>query len=502
LGEYLGFSIWDSAYQQCVDIAEEQDYEYRCNAKEESFMKTTLSLCGALVLAMPGLLVATDYPLAFKTLDAQQAVSFPSGSLTYAMIQAGKPAGIHKAPPAISQHPLYGQIAAGPNQLLFRLDESKGNGKGYDRLIVDVNQNGDLTDDPVVSPVPPAGGSAAVSTLQQFLFGPIRAPENLKIGADRPVFFAQVYLFMTPGASIVSSPAATVGEMIVRPGWYLEATVNVNGKQHKVDLVDANCNFRLGDLDRPVTYRTGLNGNEDYWLFQGGDRFVVDREGATGVQSAIFDDKSCSFGPILYLDAKPYKATLAADCQSLSLDPWTEPLAELALQHGEQISSLQLAWEKTPGNWTLIEPGIENSKASVPPGNYRLYSAALKAKTASGEFLVMTGTKRVPAGGIKAVAGVTTPLPCGSPLQVSLSCQSSSALGTVSSGVLSALAQAFRGQSASEQTIQASILGAGGETYSVPYLIGNKGLRTPPEPTFSVLTADGKQVDSGTLEYG
>ena len=76
-------------------------------------MKKTLFLCGALFLAMPGLSVATDYPLAFKTLNAQQAVSFSFGTPTYAMIQAGKPAGIVKAPPAVSQHPLYGQIAAG-----------------------------------------------------------------------------------------------------------------------------------------------------------------------------------------------------------------------------------------------------------------------------------------------------------------------------------------------------------------------------------------------------
>ena len=46
------------------------------------------------------------------------------------------------------------RLRPGPGQLLFRLDESKGNGQGYDRLIVDVNRNGDLTDDPVVSTVP------------------------------------------------------------------------------------------------------------------------------------------------------------------------------------------------------------------------------------------------------------------------------------------------------------------------------------------------------------
>jgi hypothetical protein len=31
----------------------------------------------------------------------------------------------------------------------FRLDEPQGKGKGYDRLILDLNRNGDLTDDPV-----------------------------------------------------------------------------------------------------------------------------------------------------------------------------------------------------------------------------------------------------------------------------------------------------------------------------------------------------------------
>ena len=51
-------------------------------------------------------------------------------------------------------------------------------------------------------------------------------------------------------------------------------------------------------------------------------------------------------------------------------------------------------------------------------------------------------------------------------------------------------------------TIQASILGAGGETYSVPYLMsGNGGLRVPPGPTFAVLS-EGKQVDTGSMEFG
>jgi len=465
-------------------------------------MRTTVSLCGALLLAMPGLAVATDYPLAFKTLDAQQAVSFNFGSTTYAMIQAGKPAGIVKAPPAVSQHPLYGTIAAGPDQMLFRLDESKGTGQGYDRLIVDVNRNGDLTDDPVIRPVPPARGLPVISTLQQSIFGPIGAPDSLKIGADRPAFYAQVYLFMPPGAVAATGPNSTAGEIIVRPGWYLEAMVDAGGKKHKVDLVDADCNFKIGDAARATSYQSGLNASQANWLFEGGDRFLVDWNGSASIQSTLFDDQSSSFGPILYLDGKPYKATLAADCKTLSLDAWTEPMAELAVAHAEQISSLHVAWEKAPGDWVLLKPSVENGTAKVPPGNYRLYSVNLRAKTASGDSLVMSGTKRVPGASIKAVAGQATLFNCGAPLEVSVTAQPVRGVTSTSSGVLGSLATALLGQSGPAVSIQATILGAGGETYSVPYLMSsNGGLRQPPGPTFAVLS-EGKQVDSGSMEYG
>ena len=461
-------------------------------------MKNTLSLCGALLLAMPGLSAATDIPLVFKTLDAQQALSFPSGSSVYAMIQSGKPAGLVKEPPAISKTPLYGQISMGTGRLLFRLDESKGNGQGYDRLIVDVNGNGDLTGNPAVSMVPPPGGSTVITSPQQMIFGPVQAPDNFKIGTNRPAFFARVYLFTVSGLSVAGSPNITSGEILLRPGWYLEATINLDGKQHKVDFVDSDCNFHLGDPERPTFYQNAPNGKETNWSFQGGDRILVDWDGSGGLQSTLSARQSCSLGPMLYLDAKPYNATLAADCQTLSLNPWTEPLAELALQpRGEQVNSLQVAWEKTPGDWVLLEPGVVNGKAKVPPGNYRFYSVNLMGKTESGDTLLMSGTQRVPGSVIKAVAGESAPLKCGAPLQISLT-----STPATSTGIISGIIGSLTGQSADTQAIQASILGSGGETYSPPALFGAKEPRPMPAATFTVLAANGKKVDSGTLEYG
>ena len=98
---------------------------------------------------------------------------------------------------------------------------------------------------------------------------------------------------------------------------------------------------------------------------------------------------------MLYLGAKPYKAVLSADCKSLGLEPWSGPLAELALQpQGGQVGGIQLAWESAPGQWQLLQPGVENGKASVPPGNYRLYTTTIKAKTSPGGTLVVSGYKR------------------------------------------------------------------------------------------------------------
>jgi hypothetical protein len=46
------------------------------------------------------------------------------------------------------------------------------------------------------------------------------------------------------------------------------------------------------------------------------------------------------------------------------------------------------------------------------------------------------------------------------------------------------------------------VIGAGGETYSGFYLQDKGTLRQPPKPTFAVFTTDGKQVDSGNMEFG
>ena len=467
-------------------------------------IKTTL-LCGVVLTAIPFLAPAKDFPLEFKTLNAEEAMAFPGGSGISGTLRLDNPGDITKAPPAISKHPLYGQLSARTNRLWFRIDESNGDGKGYDRLIVDLNQNGDLTDDAAVARVEQPKPASVVSRPEIALFGPIPVPEGKKIGAWRPIYFAQMYLFPPPADAAANRNSSYLGQLRFKAGWYLETTVELDGVTRKVGVVDGNSNFRLGELNQPTTYQ---NGAETNWYFQGGDYFLVDNDGSGKFENSIGSSESAPFGPLLYLGAKPYKAVLAADSKSLALEPWTGPLAELALQpHGEQVNGIQVAWESVPGQWQLLQSGVENGKAQVPPGNYRLYTCMLKVKTTTGDTLNLSGYKRIPKDTTKAEAGASTPFKCGAPLEVKVT----SARDTRNSGSSapesgSFLDRFFSGSAGAEpvlqQLIQASVIGAGGEIYSGFNLQGKGNLRQPSKPTFTVVTTDGKQVASGNMEFG
>ncbi len=278
---------------------------------------------GAAVMAAALTATAEDFPLKFETIPAQDVLEFPGGSGTYGMLALAKPGKIKNEPKAVSKRPLYGecrQMPSGP-AFVFRLDESKGTGKGYDRLIVDMNQNGDLTDDAVAEPVSLAGQPQVVSpSMEEALFGPISAPADKRIAGGRPIYYAHLNVF---NRQILASANATgrnlfIGQMQFKAGWYLDTTVEMSGVKCKVGVFDGDSNLRLGDPWQPQTYRPAAGGGES-WYFQTGDSFLVDANGSGKFEADPFGSEFCPFGPVLYFGPTPYEASLAADtrpCES------------------------------------------------------------------------------------------------------------------------------------------------------------------------------------------
>ncbi|MGO8927100.1 MAG: hypothetical protein ACLQU3_09455 [Limisphaerales bacterium] len=450
-------------------------------------------VCGLVAIAAVVAASGEDFPLTFRTIPAKDVMSFPGGAGTYGQLGLAQPAKLRKEPKAMSRHPLYGVCRATPTgpAFLFRLDESKGDGKGYDQLIVDMNQNGDLSDDPVAQrAVLPADRRAG--SLVQMLFGPIQAPADKALAGGRPVYFAQVYIFnrefLTSGRA---NPEIMAGQLMLKAGWYLDTTVTLDGLKQRVGVFDGDCNLRLGDVSRPQTF---TNRGEKSWYFQGGDSFLVGTDGSGGLENEAFPSEACAFGPILYLGAKAYKVALAPDCKSLRVEPWPEALAEVALRpRGDQVRDVTLAWEQPGGQWQLIRPTVAEGKVMLPPGNYRLYACSLVGKGAARDQVMVSGMQRIPQTPVSIVAGKANILDCGAPLDIK-----------VTAAKVSASNQDFLSRDGLDSLyalrINANVVGAGGEIYS-SFQKGDGFRSQPPKPTFTIVQA-GKTVVNDNLEFG
>ncbi len=462
-----------------------------------------ITLCGAMAVAASA--AAEDFPLTFRTMPAKDVMSFPGNAGANIQLRLAKPKDLKKEPKAMSSRAFYGEVGdsgAGPT-LLVRLDESNGAGKGYDRLIVDMNQNGDLTDDPVVQrtvlPTEARSGSS-----RELVFGPIQAPADKTIAGGRPVYYAQVYLYQPFVSYSLSNPSSsarlaqnvTSGRLTLKAGWYLETTVTQDGVKRKVGVIDGDANLRLGDVSQP---RTVSSRGEKTWYFRPGDSLLVDENGSGTFENDVFQSEVCPFGPILYLGAKAYKVTLAADGGTLRVGSWPQALAEVTLQpHGDQVHNLTLAWERSGEQWELIRPGVAGGKIQVPAGNYRLYACSLEGKSGRGGPVMVSGMHRAVQTPVTLAAGKANTLECGAPLDINVKATKAS---TTSRLLLGEDTSNRRSEPQPTMRISASVSGAGGEVYST-YYKGEGFKSRPPKPTFTVKDAAGKTVANGNLEYG
>ncbi len=452
----------------------------------------------AAVVTAPG----EEFPLTFRTIPALEVMDFPGGYGSYGQLRLVKPAKVNKEPKAVSRRALYGECreTSSGAGLVFRLDESKGDGKGYDQLIVDMNQNGDLTDDSAAQPVAmPTDRKTPSSGTRRLLFGPIQAPAGKEIAGGRPVYFAQVTVnnlsYLRSGQNVQNVYA---GQLRLKAGWYLDTTVELKGLKQKVGVYDGDCNLRLADVAKPQTYRSS---GEENWYFGPADFLLTDVDGSGAFENDTFDSESCPHGPILYFDATPYKVALTADRKSLQVEPWAEALAEVALQpHGDQVCSVTLAREQPAGRWQLVRVGVADGKIKTPPGNYRLITCVLLGKGAPRDQVMVSGYQRLPKKPFNFAAGKANTLRCGPPLEIKVTAQKRKPESyELNSGDLRN--PPLDSDSEFVLSINANVRGADGEIYS-EYAKGEKFKGEAPQPTFTVVDGGGKKVADGKLEFG
>jgi hypothetical protein len=245
--------------------------------------------------------------------------------------------------------------------------------------------------------------------------------------------------------------------------------------------------------------QTASSRGEKTWYFRPGDSLLVDDDGSGTFESNVFQSEVCPFAPVLYLGAKAYKVTLAADGGSLRVGPWPQALAEVTLQpRGGQVRNLTLAWERSGEQWELIRPSVAGGKIQVPAGNYRLYACSLEGKSGRGGPVMVSGMQRTVQTPVTLAAGKANTLDCGAPLEIKVKATKAS---TTSRVLLGEDPGNRRSEPQPTVRISASVSGAGGEIYST-YYKGEDFKSRPPKPTFTVADAAGKTLANGNLEFG
>ena len=243
------------------------------------------------------------------------------------------------------------------------LDGKRKRGQ-HDRLIIDANGNGDLSDDEAVKAF-----SAHQSGAQ---FGPVRV---VLPGEDGPVTY---HLH----ARSYSQP--NYRRLYIQPACWYEGDVRIGGKTWRCQLVDFNANGTFDD--------TSATGSQT-------DRIRI----GTG------DDFETHFvGKYVQVDGALYAVSPARDGAFVSLTPRTDvPMGTVQLT--AQVTRFLAAGEN--GLFTVESA---DGTGRLPAGTYRLYRWELERKDERGALWKAQGSGSSKAFEIRK--GKTTELAFGEPL--------------------------------------------------------------------------------------
>jgi hypothetical protein len=463
-------------------------------------MKRAPCLLTLLSLAITVTALAVDLPLEFKQIPPAQVREFPGGYGAYGQLRANVPEALKKQAKAKSKCPLFAEFdRRGEKSMLARLDESSGDGKGYDELIVDLNGNGDLTDDKPISIAAPSKGRTSDDMLS---FGPVTVP-GAGICGGSPTIYGELYLANLELLRSLKTDAERknfyAGQVMLKSGWFLQAKTTQDGSSRLIGIYDGNASASLGDFATTFTY---TNQGQVNWYFNPGDAFLVDADKSGKFTSDNFSSELCPFASLLYLGPSPMQVKLAPDCKGLSVVPWQEALAEVSLgAQPKQVRTVTLAWRRGNAEWQLIRPVITDGKVKVPPGEYRLYACSLLDKEGGGRAIMVAANQRVPKTPLRFEAGQASTFKMGGPLGTKVTASKRKPQPWENTGMAGTSRDSKGGDSDFVLAINANVVGDDGEVYHT-FGTGD-GLRDRPErPTFTVTGANGKELARGSLEYG
>ncbi len=361
----------------------------------------------------------------------------------------------------------------------------------YDRLYIDTDRDGDLTDEEVIE----ASSTRNDSNNRYYSCNFPRIDLPIEVESV-PVDYAITLSTMAYGDDKFGYVNGSF-----QAGAYREGEITLDGKKRRLVLIDFNGNGRFDD---PSTFRDSAGSSSERVYTIRGDRLYVDPDMNASGRSA-YDvtsaDDMFAVGSLLCLDGRFYKMTVSPSGDKLTLEPADLDVGYVTNAVGNYRAVIY-------GDLGLIKiQSDESGKAPVPAGSWKLMNYTLdrtgyeekKAKEKNEEPSILgvlteaLGTDdngRPPRRTVVAASGTnrykavdvkedeTVELPFGPPYRPEVDVQYRRGADQVSLGM--------------------SLVGSAGEVCTSMYVNGSR----PGKPQFTITDPEGNKVAEGVFEYG
>jgi hypothetical protein len=341
-------------------------------------------------------------------------------------------------------------------QFAFVLDATGRTPKGYDRLYVDLNRNGDLTDDKPFNTKDIEGTPTADRVAAQSTFD--RVPVSLERDGVtvEHVFGLFVDYTWTPQAW------RTIVQM--RSLVYREGEIVQNGRKIPLLLIDRNSNGRFDD---------GASSRRDaaYSQISDGDLLLVNPKLHGSQSAADASNPAWHFvNKTICLEDHFYQMDVSPFGDRMKLEP-----SKSAVGYVNNASSVYRAVLFSDEHGVLGITGTTDRKVSLPAGKWEIASYTVGVSDNAGTVVAASFQDKPTAFEVQQDS--TTELSFGPPFRAIVTA-SRAADGKVG--------------------LSLSLVGRAGERCG-SLLVGGK---RPPAPKFEVRSQAGDVVYSGQFEYG
>jgi hypothetical protein len=233
----------------------------------------------------------------------------------------------------------------------------------FNRLYIDLNHNGDLTDDKVVEaePMPGRISLSSDNTYSQFQFPRVDVTLDIE---GTPVDYA----FFVRGYVNISKDFSYAGVQI-NSAAYREGDITLDGKKHHLVLIDFNSNGRFDDQFK-ISDQITRSGDQLYP--EQGDMLYVDPDQNRAGYSSPFDATSNPsqhyVSKMVVIDGKYYDLKVSIAGDKITLDPSSVKLGNVT-NPNEQFGAVIYG-----DNGFLKISGGKDKPVPVPAGDWKLLS--------------------------------------------------------------------------------------------------------------------------------